>query len=170
MTAATLLREARLRASLSQSELARRAGVAQSVISVYETGRRQPSLPTLSALVAATGTSIDLGLSIDPGTGSAAPHHPLAERLHARADDIRRAAAAHGVTLLGVFGSVARREERPDSDVDLLLEVPHGVGLFALGRLEEQLATLLHAEVDLVPEAGLKPGVRERVLADLVSL
>ncbi|MDP9397101.1 MAG: helix-turn-helix transcriptional regulator, partial [Actinomycetota bacterium] len=48
--AAALLREARERAGLSQLELGRRAGVAQSVISAYESGRRQPALPTLAGL------------------------------------------------------------------------------------------------------------------------
>jgi len=57
-----LLREARRRAGLSQAELAVRAGVAQSVISVYESGRRQPALPTLAALIKATGFDLDVRL------------------------------------------------------------------------------------------------------------
>ena len=58
--AGSLLREARRRAHLSQVELARRAGVAQSVVSAYESGTRQPSLPTLTRLVAATGLDLDV--------------------------------------------------------------------------------------------------------------
>jgi transcriptional regulator with XRE-family HTH domain len=50
-TAAALLRDARLRAGLSQAELGRRAGVTQSVVSAYESGARQPSVPTLARLV-----------------------------------------------------------------------------------------------------------------------
>lgn len=94
----------------------------------------------------------------------------LADRVHTHADEINAAAEVQGVKVLGLFGSVARGEERPDSDVDLLLDVPKGVGLFALGRLASRLRELLGAEVDLVPEAGLKPGIRESVLADLRSL
>jgi len=60
MKAASLLREARTVAGLSQAELAQKAGVTQSVISVYEAGRRQPSVPTLTALIAATGYELDL--------------------------------------------------------------------------------------------------------------
>ena len=72
--------------------------------------------------------------------------------------------------MLGVFGSVARGEDRAGSDVDLLLDVPAGVGLFTLGRLEEQLHRLLGAKIDLVPEASLKPRVRAAIFADLVPL
>ena len=50
-----MLRRARLGAGLSQAGLAVRAGVAQSVISAYEAGRRQPALPTLARLIDATG-------------------------------------------------------------------------------------------------------------------
>ena len=53
--AGNLLRLARTKAGLTQSALAEQAGVAQSLISAYETGRRQPTLPTLLRLLAAAG-------------------------------------------------------------------------------------------------------------------
>src|SRR5579884_4509498 len=56
--AGQVLRDARVRAGLSQVELARRAGVTQSVVSAYESGARQPSLPTLQRLVQATGCEL----------------------------------------------------------------------------------------------------------------
>ncbi len=165
-TAGALLRDARMRAGLSQAELARRAGVTQSVISVYESGGRQPSLPTLASLVAATGSAIDVQLAAGrPGAALT-----LTESVRAHAAEIKNAASSHGVRVLGVFGSVARGDDGPGSDVDLLVDVPAGVGLFALGRLEEQLRDLLGAEVDLVPEAGLKPRVRAEISADLLPL
>src|SRR5713101_5214217 len=55
LTAGALLRQARQRAGLSQVELAARAGVTQSVISSYESGHRQPSVPTLAAMIEAAG-------------------------------------------------------------------------------------------------------------------
>lgn len=55
MRAAAVIRSARLRNGLTQGDLARRAGTSQPVISAYEHGRRDPSLTTLSRLVAATG-------------------------------------------------------------------------------------------------------------------
>jgi transcriptional regulator with XRE-family HTH domain len=61
--AAVLLRDARYCAGLSQVEIGRRVGVTQSVVSAYESGARQPSVPTLARLVAATGLELDMGLS-----------------------------------------------------------------------------------------------------------
>lgn len=57
-TAGSLLRRARRGAGISQAELAFRAGVAQSVVSAYEAGRRQPSLPTLAKLIDAAGSDL----------------------------------------------------------------------------------------------------------------
>jgi predicted nucleotidyltransferase len=69
-----------------------------------------------------------------------------------------------------VFGSVARGEDRPDSDVDLLADLPAGLSLFGLGRAEADLEAILGTRVDLIPAADLKPAVRARVEGDLVAL
>ncbi len=66
----------------------------------------------------------------------------LAERVHQHATRIQAAAESAGVNVLGLFGSAARKEDRAESDVDLLIDVPPGVGLFALGRLEAELQRL----------------------------
>lgn len=71
---------------------------------------------------------------------------------------------------MGVFGSVARGEDRPDSDVDLLVQLPAGMGLFAIAKVQNELEELLGSPVDLIPESGLKAGVRPAVEADLVRL
>ncbi len=65
--AAGLLRAARHRSDLTQSQLAERAGVAQQAISAYETGRREPTLPTLMRLLAAAG--FELRLRLAPADG-----------------------------------------------------------------------------------------------------
>jgi predicted nucleotidyltransferase len=163
--ASRLLAQARKRSGLSQRDLATRAGVTQSVISMYESGRRQPALRTLATLIRAAGFDLDLHLlpATTASTGQRA-------RLHQHRADVTAAAQRYGVTVRGVFGSVARGQARADSDIDLLLDVPDGVGLLTLARLERDLKQLLDTEVDLVPEAGLKPAVRERVLADLAPL
>lgn len=169
VSAGAVLRDARRRSGLSQVELAELADTTQSVISVYESGRRQPSLATLASLVEAAGMRLRIDLVPD---GERERHHvgTLASRVHSQAEHIRALAAAEGVTVLGLFGSAARGEDRPDSDVDLLIDVPAGVGLFALGRLEAKLRELLDAEIDLVPVAGLKPDVRREVEAELQPL
>ena len=69
-----------------------------------------------------------------------------------------------------MFGSVARGEDRPGSDVDLLADLPPGLSLFGLGRLEAELEGILGTRVDLIPAADLKPAVRARVQRDLIAL
>lgn len=168
-TSGELLRTARVRGGLTQTELAGRAGVTQSVISAYESGHRQPALPTLAALVDAAGFDLDLRLrrvprQLDRLSG------PLGRRVRQRRHELISAAAAHGVANLRVFGSVARGEDQPGSDVDLLADIPPGLGLLGLGRVRAELEQILHATVDLVPADDLKPLVARRVAEDLVAL
>jgi predicted nucleotidyltransferase/DNA-binding XRE family transcriptional regulator len=167
-TAAALLRTARTRAGLTQADVGERAGVAQSVISAYESGRRQPSVPVLRELIAATGH--ELAMTLVAARTSPALSGPLGRRLRRRRQRVRRVAAAHGVTNLRVFGSVARGDERPDSDVDLLVDLPADTGLFGFGRLRADLERTLDARVDVVPAEGLKPEIRAAVDAEAVEL
>ena len=167
--AGTLLRQARKRAGLSQVDLASRAGVTQSVISAYESGQRQPSLPALARLIDAAGFELTLGLRRQPGRLRRLSG-PVGRRVRRHREDLVAAAAAHGVSNLRVFGSVARGEDRADSDVDLLADFPPRLSLLGLGRLEADLEGILGTRVDLIPAADLKPGVRERVGSDLIAL
>ena len=84
--------------------------------------------------------------------------------------DLVAAAAARGVQNLRVFGSVARGEDRPDSDVDLLADLPPALSLFGLGRAEADLEAIIGTRVELIPAQDLKPTVRARVERDLVAL
>jgi uncharacterized protein len=69
---------------------------------------------------------------------------------------------------LAVFGSAARGEMEPDSDVDILVEFEagHSNGLFEFDALERELAALFGRKVDLVSKSGLKARVRSSVLQD----
>jgi transcriptional regulator with XRE-family HTH domain len=67
-----LLRDVRSRAGLSQNELARRSGVAATLISTYENGRRVPSGDALIKLVEACGGSIDVVTTVERGRNAAA--------------------------------------------------------------------------------------------------
>jgi predicted nucleotidyltransferase len=154
---------------MSQVELAAQAGVTQSVISAYESGHRQPSLPALAALIEAAGFELVTGVRRQPRRLSRLSG-PVGQRVRRRRRDVIAAAAAHGVTGLRVFGSVARGEDRPDSDVDLLAELPPGMSLFGLARLQAELEAILGTRVDLVPSTDLKPDVRSRADRDLVAL
>lgn len=72
-----------------------------------------------------------------------------------------------GVTSLGLFGSVVRNENRPDSDVDLLVTFRTTPGLFTFIELEHHLSDLLGMKVDLVLRDALKPHIGKRVLAEV---
>lgn len=74
------------------------------------------------------------------------------------------------MTNLRVFGSVARGEDQPGSDVDLLVDIAPDLGLFGLGRARAELEHILHAQIDLVPAGDLKLLVAQRVAVDLVAL
>ena len=77
----------------------------------------------------------------------------------------------YGARRIRVFGSVARGEERPDSDVDFLVDLPRGYDLFAQRvPLTDKLAELLHRPVELVPEHELNRHIRDRVLKEAVEL
>ncbi len=79
-------------------------------------------------------------------------------------------AAARGARRVRVFGSVARGDSNPTSDVDFLVQLDDQRGLFDLGGLLMDLQELLGCDVDVTTEAGLRPSVADRVLADAVEL
>ena len=72
----------------------------------------------------------------------------------------------YGVNTLAVFGSVARGEDRPDSDIDLLVTFSRRVSLLRLVALERELSQLLEREVDLQTEAALSPYIRDQILRE----
>ena len=72
--------------------------------------------------------------------------------LRAHAEDLRRRGIAHA----GVFGSTARGEDRPDSDVDIMVELDPGVGILAFSEVRIYLSELLGRRVDLVTPGGLR--------------
>jgi predicted nucleotidyltransferase len=166
-TSAEVLRRARALSGLSQSELARRAGVSQPVISAYERGRREPGLSTLVKLVNATGC--DVSIEVKP-TGTKAGVAPiesaLRRRVRRRRKAIESAAARRGVRNVRLFGSVARGDDSDASDVDFLVDLDDGVSLVDLIGLERELTQLLGCEVDVVPARNVKPEVAQRVLAE----
>ena len=83
--------------------------------------------------------------------------------------DILRLAEAHGARNIRVFGSVARAENREDSDVDLLVEFDTGKTLLDLIGLKLDLEILLGAKVEVVTPNSLRY-VRDRVLAEALPL
>lgn len=85
-------------------------------------------------------------------------------------NEILATARKHGAYNVRVFGSVARGEARPDSDIDFLVNLEAGRSLMDLARLLRDLQSLLGRNVDVVTEAGLRPRIRPQVLKDARAL
>lgn len=112
-------------------------------------------------------------LDVAPVAAAESAHVQAAEqleRLQRRRGQILELAERRGIRNIRIFGSVARGEADDRSDLDLLVDVAPGRGLFALGGFAEELAALLGTRVDVATVPELKPRIRERVLAEAVPL
>lgn len=89
--------------------------------------------------------------------------------MNAHAEEIKGLLARRHAVDIKVFGSVARGEDRDDSDVDFLVEFGPGASILDQVHLERDLRNLLDCDVDVIPLGGLKPR-DEHVLAEAVSL
>lgn len=95
----------------------------------------------------------------------------LLDELRAQKGAITALGGQYGARRMRVFGSVARGEERPDSDVDFLVDFPRGYDLFTQRLpLTERLTDLLKRRVELVPEHELNRHIRDQVLKEAVDL
>lgn len=81
--------------------------------------------------------------------------------------DLRR---RYPIRELGVFGSYVRGEQTESSDLDILVNLDEGVGLFELAGLQQELSDALGVKVDLVMKDGLKRGIGRRILSEAVML
>lgn len=84
--------------------------------------------------------------------------------------EILRISAKHGATNVRIFGSVARGDAGPDSDLDLLVDVGPNPSPFFPGGLLTDLEALLGKKVDIVTPGGLHWYIRDRVLQEAVPL
>jgi len=92
------------------------------------------------------------------------------ETLRAYRDEILALAEQYGASNVRVFGSVARGEAAPDSDIDILVQFPDQYKLLDHAGLLMELKKLLGAQVDVSVEANLRPDYRARILKDAVPL
>jgi len=95
---------------------------------------------------------------------------PLARRLRAARRQVIEMVEAAGGSNVRVFGSVATGREHEGSDIDLLFHMDQPLGLMDLAGLEMELGTVLHADVDLVPDTNIRPTMRERIISEAVPL
>lgn len=142
-----------------------RAGTSQSAIARYETGAAQPSLPTLERLLAACGARLELRLATETRR-TAVSASIVRERRRELLDLARR----YGARNVRVFGSVARGEARPDSDVDLLIDLEPGRTLLDLIGLRQDASELLGVDVDVVTLDMLREPVRHEAERDAVPV
>ena len=90
--------------------------------------------------------------------------------LKCKRHDILRLASQHGATHVRVFGSLARGEAGPSSDVDLLVQMEKGRSLLDLIELSQELESVLQRKVDVLTDEGLSPYLKERIQAEAVPL
>ncbi len=90
--------------------------------------------------------------------------------LKEKRQEILRIVREHGARSIRLFGSAARGEDRPDSDIDFLVEMEDGRSLLDIGGMQMDLQDLLGKKVDVVTEKGMRPRIRDRVSKEAVSL
>lgn len=84
--------------------------------------------------------------------------------------EILEICARYGASNVRVFGSVARGEERPESDVDLLVTLCPGTGLIRLSGLMSELEIIARRPVEILTEGALANSPRDSILGDAVLL
>ena len=125
--------------------------------------RSQEVPPALTAIVQTALRRLIDGASHGDGAS-------LIRRVLSNRRAIVDAGDRHGVSEFMLFGSVARGEERDDSDVDLAVATSPGTTLFDLARLRSELEEMLDAPVDLVTSAGLSDSERVRLATEAIRL
>ena len=138
------------------------------MVARYENGAASPTVRTLARLLRAAGHELKLS---GPTASPLVANSLVAARLREHRAEIQAAAAAIGAANVRVFGSVARGEETPDSDVDLLVDFPAGErGLFPLLKLAAVIESMVGRPVDVAAVEVMAEPVRERALAEAVPL
>lgn len=169
MKAGEVLRDARKRSGLSQLEVARRSGIAQSVISDYERGKREPGADTYTQLLEILGYKLELRAR-RRAKAPTLPDSKLARLVLRHRKEIIALARQHGARNVRVFGSVATGKTKKRSDIDFLVDLDPGVGLLKMISLELKLKDLLGVKVDLGPARLVKPNLRDEVFSHAVAL
>lgn len=169
--AATLLATVRREAGLTQAELAERAKTSQAMVARYETGAASPTVRTLARLLRAAGHELILNGPRADRADRADAHGPVVASLRRHREEIRAAADAVGASNVRIFGSVARGQETPRSDVDLLVDFPaEERGLFPLLKLAGEIEAIVGRPVDVAAVEIMAPAVREQALREAIPL
>jgi uncharacterized protein len=90
--------------------------------------------------------------------------------LRGNRDEILRIATRHGARDIRIFGSVARGDSGPNSDIDILLKLDPGRSLLDIIAIQQDVEDLIGCEVDVVTEAAISAYIREEVLREAIGL
>lgn len=145
------IRAARRAAGMSQSQLARAARVRQPNLSAYENGHRTPG-PEVAERIA-----------------RALQGRP-SERIQQHREQILATMATYRASAPRIFGSAARGDDEPGSDLDLIVDFAEEASLLDEIGLRLALTDLLGVEVDVVASDTLRGGFAERVLKEAVPV
>lgn len=156
-----------------------------TLLAEYRDARREEDVARLRRVIALRAMTAcgmtqrqiaeELGIS-QPAVSQQLRFAPDLDEVHpqvlveAAAPVLKALAGERGFTRLAVFGSVARGEARPDSDVDFLVRAPRGTSSFDLIRFQQLLEQVLGREVDVVEYGGLTRGLDDDVRGDAVLL
>ena len=94
----------------------------------------------------------------------------MLDEIHAKRDEINAIARKYKAEKLWVFGSCARKEERPDSDVDLLVKFNENASILDLVHIKNYVRDIVRRDVDVVSSRGLSPFLGERILSEAVAI
>ena len=94
----------------------------------------------------------------------------MLDEIRAKRDEIYAIARKHKAEKLWVFGSCARKEERPDSDVDFLVKFSDDVSMLDLVHIKNAVRGIMMRDVDVVSKRGLSPFMKKRILDEAVAI
>lgn len=160
----SLIAEARRAKGLSQAALAGAISLDRTAVSKIESSQRRVSSLELESIARVLNLPIQWFFS-----GVSPPTDPLGV-LSKKRSAVLRIARKHGARSVRIFGSVARGEATRESDIDLLVELEPGRGLFQQAAMLLELQDLLGRDVDVVTVEGLRGHIRERVLREAIPL
>ena len=98
------------------------------------------------------------------------PRKPLNQLVKEKREEILSIAAKHGAQSIRIFGSVAKGEDTPESDVDFLVSMESGRSLFDMANMLVELQDLLNCNVDIVEPEGLHWFVKDQILKEAIPL
>ena len=149
---------------MSQSALARAVSVDRTAISKIESDQRQVSSLELASIAQT------LGRPIQTFFAETAPLRDPLRVVRSKRAAVLRIAQKHGARSIRIFGSAARGDATPDSDIDFLVEMEPNRGLFEQAAMMLELQDLLGRDVDVVTVVGLRDRIRQRVLGEAIPV